>query len=115
MNAVAPPLVYISYAHQDQEWLQKLLAWLVPLENSGEIRLFHDRTLQPGEHWDEATRANLSTARVGILLLSPYSLASEFIITVELPALSSKGFIPVLIRDCDWQSRPEIARVQILM
>src|SRR6266542_1798989 len=114
MNDSAP-LVYISYAHEDQQWLDKLLPWLQPLEESGEIRLFHDRTLLPGDAWEEAMRANLSMARIGILLLSPDSLAKEFINSVELPALSSRALIPVLVEDCDWQSRSDISRFQILM
>jgi TIR domain-containing protein/KAP-like P-loop domain-containing protein len=117
MSNAAPnfePLIYISYSRKDEQWLEKILVRLRPMEAAQQIRIFYDRTLNPGANWDTEYRANLEKAALGIVLLSPDWLAAGYANEVEFPALASRRLIPVLVRDCDWHSHP-ISKFQILM
>ena len=117
MSNAAPnfePLIYISYSRKDEQWLEKILVRLRPMEAAQQIRIFYDRTLNPGANWDTEYRVNLEKAALGIILLSPDWLAAGYANEVEFPALASRRLIPVLVRDCDWHSHP-ISKFQILM
>jgi hypothetical protein len=108
------PLIYISYSRRDESWLDKILTWLKPLEESKQVLVFCDQRLIPGENWDEGLRENLEKAALGIVLLSPEWLANDYAINVEFPVLASRRLIPVLVRECDWHGHP-IGKFQILM
>jgi TIR domain/KAP family P-loop domain len=109
-----PPLVYISYARADEAWVNKLLIWLEPISLNGLIRIFYDRQIPAGTDWNEALRSNLKDVALGIILLSPSWLDSEYAVQVELPVLSSRHLIPILVRECYWKARPEISSRQII-
>lgn len=109
-----PPLIYISYSRRDQVWLDTLLVWLKPLAAAGHIRIFSDLSIEPGRQWDPALRGALAEAALGIVLLSPDWLGSEYGVQVELPALSSRSIIPILVHACNWRELGEIAKWQVL-
>jgi hypothetical protein len=56
----------------------------------------------------------IGRAALGLLLVSADSLASDFIMDVELPALAAQGvpLVCVLVRPCLWQKVPDLAQVQ---
>src|SRR5215510_12839028 len=102
-SSFEPPLIYISYSRKDEPWLEKILVRLKPMEASQQIRIFYDRNLGPGDNWDERLRANLTSAALGIILLSPDWLVNDYATKIEFPALASRPVIPVLVRECDWR------------
>lgn len=79
--------VFISYSHKDQEWLERLKTALSPLIRQGTIRLWDDSQILPGQQWRTEISEALAEAKVGILLVSPDFLASDFIAGNELPQL----------------------------
>jgi hypothetical protein len=98
--------VFVSYSHQDRRWLEMLQIHLAPLKRQGVIQLWDDTCIKPGSNWRDEIANALASARVGILLVSAYFMASEFIASNELlPLLEAAKkdgalVLPVIISPC---------------
>jgi len=79
--------VFISYSHQDVQWLDRLRVHLKFLERDHDVEVWDDRQIAPGSTWRMEIKRALEAARVAILLISADFLASDFITTDELPPL----------------------------
>ena len=79
--------VFISYSHQDQDWLVKIKKFLVPLEDQGLIRLWVDTEITAGTPWLQEIQTQLKGAKVAVLLLTQNFLSSPFIKQEELDVL----------------------------
>lgn len=86
MSASSRDQVFVSYSHRDKKWLDRLLVFLKPYQRQG-LRLFADPYIQVGERWRRAIEGALERACIGVLLVSPDFLASDFIYEQELPLL----------------------------
>ena len=110
--------VFVSYSHADEQWKDKIVRHLRVLELQGELDLWDDRRIAPGENWADDIREALESARVALLLVSANSLTSEFILNEEIPALlrsrASEGLrlIPVIVRPSAWEEIPWLASIQ---
>jgi hypothetical protein len=51
------------------------------------LELWDDTRIQPGKDWAAEIETAISRARVGVMLVSPEFLASDYVIKVELPAM----------------------------
>lgn len=79
--------VFICYSHSDAKWLEHLQPYFKPLERQGEISVWNDTQIQPGQKWKEEIRRALGRAKVAVLLVSQAFLASDFITQQELPSI----------------------------
>jgi tetratricopeptide (TPR) repeat protein len=86
-SAVDRPAVFISYSHKDKQWLDELNTMLAPLVGKAVIEVWSDTAIEPSQAWREEIDRALTTARIGVLLVSPSFLASDFIMKEELPYL----------------------------
>lgn len=98
----------------------ELKAHLRPLEKRGDLLVWYDGEIMPGQDWDKTIKAQLETADIVLLFISKYFFNSEYIEREELKnALErhKKGeltVIPVIVRPCLWEAHPEISALQVL-
>ena len=96
LHLVAPKLevtksVFISYSHEDEEWLLELKKWLKPLEQQDLIQIWDDTEIKASDDWNERIEDALGSAKAAVLLVSQDFLFSEFISENELPVLLDKA------------------------
>ncbi|HEY1324084.1 MAG TPA: NB-ARC domain-containing protein [Streptosporangiaceae bacterium] len=108
------PLVFVSYAHEDKELCRRLALMLGLVLAERGYGVWWDQTMVAGA-WRDQIDDSLNRAVASLLLVSEYSLTSEFIVDEELPRLLERGPVaPVYARPCPWRSVPVIARLQFL-
>jgi hypothetical protein len=79
--------IFVSYSHEDKEWLDKIRIYLSAQEQEGLIQFWDDAQLQAGEDWRKKIDEVLDSSTAGVLLVSQEFLNSKFIDEVELPKL----------------------------
>lgn len=109
------PKLFISYSHDDEEFLKELKTHLTPLERNGVISAWSDQALIAGDELDEELIAQLESSDLVSFLVSSSFLSSiscyenELIETIGRRKRERVEIIPVIIRDCLWKETP-IAR-----
>ncbi len=83
MLTSSPLKLFIIYAREDQPALLELKAHLRPLEKRGDLRVWYDGEIEPGQIWARQIRKELEQANIVLLLVSVHFFASEFIQRVE--------------------------------
>ena len=89
----AKPLIFLSYARLDEpenprgeeiQWLSFVMKFLRPAVKSGGFVVWVDRQMRGGTKWDREIERNLRACDIFVLLVSPNSMASNYIIDKEL-------------------------------
>jgi small GTP-binding protein len=112
--------IFVSYAHVDEPFKDELVTMLAGLQRSGVIDAWHDRRIEPGQDWLAAIKGSIADCDVALLLISPNFIASPFVNDEELPDLlerrKAEGMVvlPIIVRDCLWQSEPILKDLQAL-
>ncbi|MFN0016145.1 MAG: TIR domain-containing protein [Saprospiraceae bacterium] len=115
-----PPLVFIIYAREDEPFRAELKAQLLPMERSGVLRVWTDRELIAGEHWEPEIKKNLKNADIILVLVSSDYFQSDYIHEVELREAIERHdrgearVVPVIVRPCVWDTDPVVSRTQVL-
>lgn len=96
-----PVKFFVSYAHLDRLTAGPLLGKLTTQMGAArdyEFQLWRDTAILPGEEWHDEIQEALAGCDVGLLLVSPAFLASEYIRRHELPRLlAEKPVIPAVL------------------
>ncbi|USD26604.1 leucine-rich repeat domain-containing protein [Flagellimonas marinaquae] len=81
--------IFISYAHADKTWLEKVQKHLKALENHNDIgfTVWDDTKINAGQNWKEEIKSALEKSGIAILLISTDFLASDFIKDEEVPKI----------------------------
>lgn len=115
-------MVFISHSDKDADWAYRLSTQLKVLTTRAALTLWtptkQSALYSRANYWDEIKEA-LETASVVIMLVSPRYLASEFIVSRELPAIKRRHqrgqliVIPVIIQPTLWEADPWLAKFRV--
>ena len=113
VGGVTTPIeVFFSYAHEDEAIREEIAKHLKLLERQKVIRAWHDREIGPGSKWKGVIDERLKSAHIILLLISADFLASDYCYNIEMETAlqldeqRKARVIPIIVRDCDWQSAP---------
>lgn len=115
-----PPIVFVSYSREDEEWKDKLLPHLGQLGRLGILQVWDDRQIKAGVDWYARIKEILGRTRCAVCLVSASFLDSSFCMDEEIPYLLQQRhkcnleIFPILLKDCVWQAHPWLKRWQIL-
>src|SRR4051812_28673940 len=104
MNLRSP--IFISYAHKDRQYLDKVLTHLEPSRMQDQVCAWSDKDIEPGSNWAHEMEFSTINAKVFLLLISKHYLSSKYIRESELPRLLSekqsygRPIIPILLSPC---------------
>ncbi len=107
-----PVDLFYSYAHEDEKLRDELDGHLALLRRKGVIRPWHDRGIVPGQKWDQAIDAQLTSADLILLLVSMDFMNSDYIWGKELATAIARAerddasVVPVLLRAVDIEGAP---------
>src|SRR5262245_62174948 len=78
-------LVFVSYSHsrEDIDFRDRFLVMLKPLVRNKRLEVWADPYIEVGDIWRREIDTALKHAGLGLLLVSPDFLASDFIIDTE--------------------------------
>jgi hypothetical protein len=91
-----------------------------PFERKNLIDVWSDSKIRVGQDWRKEIKLALDHAAVAIFLISADFLASDFIITNELPPLLTAAkrngleIIPVILKPCAFTEIDELSRLQCI-
>ena len=111
MNSVGRVKVrfFVSYAHADDEYADpfiKALCEMLKPSKTYDFELWRDTEILPGETWLKEIEDALKACTLGLLLVSPAFLGSDFITQSELPRFvgnDAKPVIPVMLRKVNFE------------
>lgn len=83
--------VFISYAHKDQQHLERLLVHLRPIMRGEDaIDVWSDKRLSTSDKWRKEISEAIDSCQIAILVISANFYASDFIISDELAPIISR-------------------------
>ncbi|HKQ75246.1 MAG TPA: TIR domain-containing protein [Blastocatellia bacterium] len=112
------PKIFISYSHRDEQFKDELVKMLAGMQRRGVIDAWQDRRIEPGAEWFNEIKQAINECDLALLLVSADFIASPFINGEELPDLLKRReqegmtVIPIIVRDCLWQSEPALKELQ---
>lgn len=114
-----PPVVFISYAHNDKVYFDIFLQYLKTQSN---WTFWTDRNIEIGANWYESIQQSIKDADVAVLLISASFISSAFIKEHEFSKFSELkrqkpafNFLPILLRDVDFTRWEELASMQLFV
>lgn len=115
----APLQTFIIYARADEAHKNELLRHLnASLVESGDLRVWQDGNLLPGEDWEKSIKSYLEQSRLVLMLVSVDALDSAFIkrqelrMALEQHTAGRTTVVPIVLRPCGWKYHPALRGLQ---
>lgn len=102
IRCMAGAKVFISYCHEDGEFLERLRRHLGLLESQFAVEIWDDRRIGTGENWRQSIETAISSSDLYVCLISVDFFASEFIRDHEIPVIlkaveNGKPLLPIRV------------------
>ena len=92
-------LYFLSYAREDQDFARRLAK---DLESCDYTLFFDESGIRSGSSWPKSIQSALNSCTCLIIVLSPHSVASEYVLNeVQYARDHGKQIIPILRQECD--------------
>jgi hypothetical protein len=110
---------FISYSHQDAEFLTALHQHLAALRRQNLLEAWTDREIDAGGVLDDEIAVAMNNANLFLLLVSSsfinsdYCYEKEFKKALEKYKLGKALIVPIIVRPCDWEI-PELRQFKAL-
>lgn len=120
MPASPPSKLFIIYAREDQPALLELKAHLRPLEKRGDLTVWYDGEVLPGENQREVIEKQTEKVDIVLLLISSSFFNFETLGNRELQIALDKHrkseavAVAVIFKPCAWDVHPEIKLLDVL-
>ena len=95
MNGTATHEVFVSYAHQDLDAVERIVH---DLEAAG-LRVFWDQSLLPGQRWSEVIESALKASKAVLVVWSHASVKSAWVRAEAAAAMDRGMLVPIRIDD----------------
>jgi hypothetical protein len=106
-NIPVTPLVFVSYAHEDEEWKNLMMRHLGVLSKSAHLETWDDDKIGIGQDFKAEIVDALELADPAVILISADFFNSRFIHKVEIPLIlenKGKDVFPILLRPRAWDT-----------
>ena len=122
------PVIFISYSHKDEpkdpggndiRWLTLVQSHLAPAMKHGIYELWVDEDIPGGGEWRKEIVEKLHGCDVCILLVSRHSLASDFIIDIEIDIMLKRkktdavDIFPIVLTPCAIGAVPWLREINL--
>ncbi len=103
---------FISYAHADEKYLERLHKHLAMLLRDGTLSAWSDHKILPGGRIGAEIDGKLNESGLFIAMVSPDYLSSnycyekEFQVALALAEAGKIRIVPIILEPCDWLSSP---------
>ena len=115
---MSAPTVFISYAHKDEDWKDRVVTHLRVLQMQDMLDVWDDRRIEAGDEWRAEIENAINAAGIAVLLISANFLTSKFILDMEVPRLLERRakqgvrVIPLIVKPCAWQQVKWLSPIQ---
>lgn len=117
MSSCPKPKIFISYSHEDEEWME-LFEKKLKARFRDDFDIWHDREIKLGEEWFDKVINSIHDTKIAVLLISDDFLTSNFIEKEEIPRFRQLAkekqlkIVPVIIRSCAWKEYGWLSSIQ---
>jgi hypothetical protein len=112
--------IFVSYCRKNSRWLERLKVHLKPYDRRGDLDLWDDSRIEPGDAWHSAISDAIDRAAASVVLISADFLASDFVAVHELPRMLHKAerdgarILPIFVEPCGLENHPQLASFHAL-
>jgi len=106
--------LFISYSHRDTFYIEEFKKHIAPLEKDGSIEVWYDRSIIPGEDFQQKIDHNLEDSDIVCLFISAdyiksESCTSEKMRTLELKKQKGVSILSIILSPCGWKDVRDIS------